>query len=162
MLGSVPRLPVDLMFQSLIRDDFVGDYDYVKSLVIDLHSAMLQPQHSSRNIIRTSTTRERRACLWLWVIKRFWQIKAPGGKESLQIDGSRLFTQWWPRSLHCTSTASKIRSGMSVLCIVTFSLRWTSGPWMWPWMIMQSDMVSVLWWVKLGEWNIVEEYPVEC
>lgn len=44
----VPRVPIDLMLQSVLRDDSVGDYDsYVKSLVDDLCPPMLQAQRSS-------------------------------------------------------------------------------------------------------------------
>ncbi|CAI5657560.1 unnamed protein product [Oreochromis niloticus] len=49
MFGRVPRLPVDLMFRDVLHDDTICDYDaYVKSLMNDLRSAMLQAQeHSS-------------------------------------------------------------------------------------------------------------------
>ncbi|CAF91604.1 unnamed protein product, partial [Tetraodon nigroviridis] len=48
MFGRVPRLPVDLMFRNVLQDDTVCDYaTYVKSLVDDLSSAMLQAQRSS-------------------------------------------------------------------------------------------------------------------
>lgn len=48
MFGRVPRLPVDLMFRSVLWNDSIGDYDSsVKSLVDDLCSAILQAQHSS-------------------------------------------------------------------------------------------------------------------
>ncbi|KAI5625025.1 hypothetical protein C0J50_15416 [Silurus asotus] len=48
MFGRVPRLPVDLMFQSVLRDKSVCDYDqYVRSLIDDLQTAMtLAQQHS--------------------------------------------------------------------------------------------------------------------
>lgn len=48
MFGRVPRLPVDLMFHSVLRDKSVCDYDqYVKSLIDDLQTAMtLAQQHS--------------------------------------------------------------------------------------------------------------------
>ncbi|KAJ8406904.1 hypothetical protein AAFF_G00291800 [Aldrovandia affinis] len=49
MFGRVPRLPVDLLFRNVLRDDCVCDYNaYVKSLATDLQSAMLLAQrHSS-------------------------------------------------------------------------------------------------------------------
>ena len=48
MFGRVPRLPVDLMFRNVLRDEAVSDYDsYVKSLVSDLSSAMLLAQENS-------------------------------------------------------------------------------------------------------------------
>ncbi len=48
MFGRVPRLPVDLMFQSVLRDKSVCDYDqYVKSLISDLQSAMSVAQKNS-------------------------------------------------------------------------------------------------------------------
>lgn len=48
MFGRVPRLPVDLMFKSVLRDKSVCDYDqYVKSLISDLQSAMLLVQKNS-------------------------------------------------------------------------------------------------------------------
>ncbi|KAJ8362598.1 hypothetical protein AAFF_G00367730 [Aldrovandia affinis] len=49
MFGRVPRLPVDLLFRNVLRDDSVCDYNaYVKSLATDLQSAMLLAQrHSS-------------------------------------------------------------------------------------------------------------------
>ncbi|XP_027859036.1 uncharacterized protein LOC114135710 [Xiphophorus couchianus] len=48
MFGRVPRLPVDLIFKSVLRDDTVCDYNaYVKSLMNDLHSAMVLAQEHS-------------------------------------------------------------------------------------------------------------------
>ncbi|KAJ8413958.1 hypothetical protein AAFF_G00065560 [Aldrovandia affinis] len=49
MFGRVPRLPVDLLFRNVLRDDCICDYNaYVKSLATDLQSAMLLAQrHSS-------------------------------------------------------------------------------------------------------------------
>ncbi|CAI5682637.1 unnamed protein product [Oreochromis niloticus] len=48
MFGRVPRLPVDLMFRDVLHDDTICDYDtYVKSLMNDLRSAMLQAQEHS-------------------------------------------------------------------------------------------------------------------
>ncbi|KAJ8404644.1 hypothetical protein AAFF_G00335070 [Aldrovandia affinis] len=49
MFGRVPRLPVDLLFRNVLRDDSVCDYNaYVKSLATDFQSAMLLAQrHSS-------------------------------------------------------------------------------------------------------------------
>ncbi|KAJ8369746.1 hypothetical protein SKAU_G00097740 [Synaphobranchus kaupii] len=49
MFGRVPRLPVDLLFKNVLRDESVCNYDaYVKSLATDLQSAMLLAQkHSS-------------------------------------------------------------------------------------------------------------------
>lgn len=48
MFGRVPRLPVDLMFRNVLQDGTVCDYDtYVKSLVSDLRTAMLQAQKNS-------------------------------------------------------------------------------------------------------------------
>ncbi|XP_039543416.1 uncharacterized protein LOC120490097 [Pimephales promelas] len=48
MFGRVPRLPVDLMFQSVLRDESICDYsDYVQSLVGDLQSAMALAQKNS-------------------------------------------------------------------------------------------------------------------
>ncbi|KAL1246735.1 hypothetical protein QQF64_034330 [Cirrhinus molitorella] len=48
MFGRVPRLPVDLMFQSVLRNDSICDYnDYVQSLVKDLQSAMVLAQENS-------------------------------------------------------------------------------------------------------------------
>ncbi|XP_072309403.1 uncharacterized protein [Eucyclogobius newberryi] len=42
MFGRVPRLPVDLLFKSVLHDGSVCDYNtYVKSLVDDLRSAMI-------------------------------------------------------------------------------------------------------------------------
>ncbi len=47
MFGRVPRLPVDLMFQSVLQDKSVCDYDqYVKSLS-DVQSAMSVAQKNS-------------------------------------------------------------------------------------------------------------------
>lgn len=49
MFGRVPRLPVDLMFRSVSRDERVADYAaYVKSLASDLQSAMQAAQKNSR------------------------------------------------------------------------------------------------------------------
>ncbi|KAJ8367452.1 hypothetical protein AAFF_G00317720 [Aldrovandia affinis] len=40
MFGRVPRLPADLLFKNVLRDDSVCDYNaYVKSLATDLQSA---------------------------------------------------------------------------------------------------------------------------
>ncbi|CAI5678545.1 unnamed protein product [Oreochromis niloticus] len=48
MFGRVPRLPVDLMFRDVLHDNTICDYDtYVKSLMDDLRSAMLQAQEHS-------------------------------------------------------------------------------------------------------------------
>ncbi len=48
MFGRVPRLPVDLMFQSVLCDESICDYnDYVQSLVRDLQSAMVLAQKNS-------------------------------------------------------------------------------------------------------------------
>ncbi len=48
MFGRVPRLPVDLMFQSVLRDESICDYnDYVQSLIKDLQSAMVLAQKNS-------------------------------------------------------------------------------------------------------------------
>ncbi|KAL1258986.1 hypothetical protein QQF64_009563 [Cirrhinus molitorella] len=48
MFERVPRLPVDLMFQSVLRDDSICDYkDYVQSLVNDRQSAMMLAQENS-------------------------------------------------------------------------------------------------------------------
>lgn len=48
MFGRVPRLPVDVMFQSVLRDESICDYnDYVQSLVRDLQSAMGLAQKNS-------------------------------------------------------------------------------------------------------------------
>ena len=48
MFGRVPRLPVDLLFKNVLRDETVCDYDaYMKSLASDLHSAMLLSQRNS-------------------------------------------------------------------------------------------------------------------
>uniref|UniRef100_A0A8C5BFE2 ribonuclease H n=1 Tax=Gadus morhua TaxID=8049 RepID=A0A8C5BFE2_GADMO len=48
MFGRVPRLPVDLLFKNVLRDETVCDYDaYVKSLASDLHSAILLAQKNS-------------------------------------------------------------------------------------------------------------------
>ncbi|KAI5614528.1 interleukin-1 receptor accessory protein-like 1-A isoform X1 [Silurus asotus] len=48
MFGRVPRLPVDLMFQSVLRDESTCNYhDYVQSLVGDLQSAMVLAQKNS-------------------------------------------------------------------------------------------------------------------
>ncbi|XP_030592555.1 uncharacterized protein LOC115785199 [Archocentrus centrarchus] len=45
MFGRVPRLPVDLMFKNVLRDETVCDYNaYVKSLLGDLHWAMTLAQ----------------------------------------------------------------------------------------------------------------------
>uniref|UniRef100_A0A8C2FH10 Gypsy retrotransposon integrase-like protein 1 n=1 Tax=Cyprinus carpio TaxID=7962 RepID=A0A8C2FH10_CYPCA len=45
MYGRIPRLPVDLMFQSVDRDNIVTDYDqYVKKMKDDLREAMLLAQ----------------------------------------------------------------------------------------------------------------------
>lgn len=42
MFSRVPKLPVDLMFQNVLHDDIICDQNtYVKSLVDDLHVAML-------------------------------------------------------------------------------------------------------------------------
>uniref|UniRef100_A0A3B3HW18 Gypsy retrotransposon integrase-like protein 1 n=1 Tax=Oryzias latipes TaxID=8090 RepID=A0A3B3HW18_ORYLA len=50
MFGRVPRLPVDHMFKSVLKDDNICDYNvYVKTLVDDLRSAML---HAQRNIAK--------------------------------------------------------------------------------------------------------------
>lgn len=48
MFGQVPRLPVNLMFWNILMDNTICDYNtYVKSLVNDLHSAMLLTQETS-------------------------------------------------------------------------------------------------------------------
>ncbi|KAL0189247.1 hypothetical protein M9458_016346, partial [Cirrhinus mrigala] len=48
MFGRVPRMPIDLMFQSVLRDKSVCDYDqYVKSLISDLQFAMSVAQKNS-------------------------------------------------------------------------------------------------------------------
>ncbi|KAL1268799.1 hypothetical protein QQF64_034162 [Cirrhinus molitorella] len=48
MFRRVLRLPVDLMFQSVLHDDSICDYnDYVQSLVKDLQSAMVLAQENS-------------------------------------------------------------------------------------------------------------------
>ncbi|KAL0194549.1 hypothetical protein M9458_008121 [Cirrhinus mrigala] len=48
MFGRVPRLPVDLMFQSVLRDKSVCDYDqYVKSLISDLQRILFKNKTTS-------------------------------------------------------------------------------------------------------------------
>lgn len=56
MFGRVPRLPVDIMFQSVLKDSSVCDYDqYVQSLISDLQSAMAVAQvHAAREQMHQS------------------------------------------------------------------------------------------------------------
>uniref|UniRef100_H3AC60 Gypsy retrotransposon integrase-like protein 1 n=1 Tax=Latimeria chalumnae TaxID=7897 RepID=H3AC60_LATCH len=50
MFGGVPRLPVDIMFKNIMRDNTVVDYDtYAVSLIRDLQEAMaLAQQHTTK------------------------------------------------------------------------------------------------------------------
>lgn len=127
MSGRIPSLPVDLMFQAILRDESVGDYDSnLMSLVDDLRSAMLQVQHSSTSEKKHQLGQYKKRAKGLPLAlgdQLLVANRGAWGNESLLTDGSWLVTQWGPQRLPCTFIASEIRLVMSVWCTVTFSLR---------------------------------------
>ncbi|KAJ8384799.1 hypothetical protein AAFF_G00197860 [Aldrovandia affinis] len=73
MFGRVPRLPVDLLFRNVLRDDCVCDYNaYVKSLATDLQSAMLLAQrHSSVEQKHQSDQYNKKVKAYLFLLLQF-------------------------------------------------------------------------------------------
>lgn len=63
MYGRVPRLPVDVMFRSILKDPDISSYDsYVASLTKDLQEAMLVAQtHADKEQSRQAEIYNRRA-----------------------------------------------------------------------------------------------------
>ncbi|KAK7915390.1 hypothetical protein WMY93_011151 [Mugilogobius chulae] len=72
MFGRVPRLPVDVMFGSVLNDPEVVDYDrYVASLRKDMRDAMAVAQSMAAkqlNATLTCTTERCVVLLWKWMI----------------------------------------------------------------------------------------------
>ena len=102
MFGRVPRLPVDLLFKNVLRDETVCDYDaYVKSLASDLHSAILLAQKNSAIEQKHQSDQYNKKVKGLPLSVGDQVIvanKGGRGKRKLADKWEPLFTQLWPPS----------------------------------------------------------------
>lgn len=92
MFGRVPRLPVDIMFGSALRNDDVQTYDeYVETLQKDLREAMRIPQAKTRSPEKASkgVQQEIQSLVlpWKLEIMSHWSIRKKRGKKASRCVG---------------------------------------------------------------------------
>lgn len=127
MFGRVPRLPVDLLFKSVLQDDIVCDYaTYVKSLLDDLSSAMLKAQHSGTKEQKHHLDQQNKRAkgLPLCFVDQVLVVNKGARRNQKLADIGRWLSTWWCRqNLPCTSTESEVWMEMSVWYTATSSSR---------------------------------------
>ncbi len=95
MFGRIPKLPVDVMFGSALRNEDVQTYDeYVKSLQKDLREAVHIAKGNTMDAQRKQTegyNKRSKVPLWRLETVSSWQIKRKEEKESWRICGTQQF-----------------------------------------------------------------------
>lgn len=124
MFRRVPRLPVDQMFKNVFQDETVCGYDvYVKTLVSNLQSVMLQAQKNSAVEQRHQSdqyNKKVKASLSPLVTKFLWITRDAEENASLPTSGNQTSTLLWLQSLDSTSTRSGVIVEMRRWCRKTF------------------------------------------
>uniref|UniRef100_A0A3Q3JX63 Gypsy retrotransposon integrase-like protein 1 n=1 Tax=Monopterus albus TaxID=43700 RepID=A0A3Q3JX63_MONAL len=120
MFGRVPRLPVDIMFSTVLNDSDTVDYDsYAKSLLADLKNVPKDTPLSSNDIKLLSTTNVlgARTCLSGTV---FWlQTRVSMGRRNWLTSGRMECTRLLMHALTFMFTRFKMQMGIQRLCTET-------------------------------------------